>query len=346
MTKRKIVLVCPGRGTYNASELGYLHRYHGKNLSQLQTIESLRRSIGQTSLLKLDQAKHFDLDLHTKGENAAALIYACAYLDFLAIDQNQFEVVAITGNSMGWYLALAFGQSLNENAAALLINTMGSMLKDHLMGGQIIYPLYQDNWQLDEKIKKDVFDLIDQTNQQPGHECSPSIYFGNFLVIGGNELAMKFLLKTLPPKENRYPMLLKNNGPFHTLLCREISHKAKELLPVSLFSNPKTPLIDGQGQLWHPKSTSLPKLWDYTLGHQVTRPYDFTLALSLSLKEFAPDHLVLLGPGSTMGGAIGQTLVQLKWRGVNTKSDFIKQQKDNPFLISTGIDHQRSLILR
>jgi [acyl-carrier-protein] S-malonyltransferase len=40
------------------------------------------------------------------GDNASLLIYACALADFAAIDRDRFEVVAVTGNSMGWYLAL------------------------------------------------------------------------------------------------------------------------------------------------------------------------------------------------------------------------------------------------
>ena len=26
--KEKLLVICPGRGTYNATELGYLNRYH------------------------------------------------------------------------------------------------------------------------------------------------------------------------------------------------------------------------------------------------------------------------------------------------------------------------------
>ena len=50
------------------------------------------------------------------------------------------------------------------------------------------------------------------------------------------------------------------------------------------------------GRTFSPWSTDLDALRDYTLGHQVTEPYDFTASVRVALREFAPDHLVLPGP--------------------------------------------------
>ena len=105
MAKETVLVVCPGRGTYNAPELGYLARHHG-GAEWLARFDAMRAGAGKETLSALDGAAKFSPAL-LKGDNAAPLIHACAYLDFLALDRERFEVVAVTGNSMGWYTALA-----------------------------------------------------------------------------------------------------------------------------------------------------------------------------------------------------------------------------------------------
>lgn len=83
-------------------------------------------------------------------------------------------------------------------------------------------------------------------------------------------------------------------------------------------------------------ATDLEEIYNYTFAHQVLQPYDFTKAITVALKEFCPDRLVLLGPGNTLGGAIGQILIQNKWLGIQSKTDFTDYQKKNPFLMSLG----------
>ena len=82
----------------------------------------------------------------------------------------------------------------------------------------------------------------------------------------------------------------------------------------------------------------------YTLNDQITCPYNFSKAISVAVKEFCPDKLVLLGPGNTLGGSVGQILVQNQWKSIDSKSSFIKMQKNKPYLISMGIDEQRKMV--
>src|SRR5690606_40799467 len=96
------------------------------------------------------------------------------------------------------------------------------------------------------------------------------------------------------------------------------------------------PLIDGRGHIWMDYATDLEEIYQYTFEHQVIAPYDFTAAVTVSLKEFCPDRLILLGPGNTLGGAIGQILIQNKWHNIASKSDLSERQKQDPFLISLG----------
>ena len=96
-------------------------------------------------------------------------------------------------------------------------------------------------------------------------------------------------------------------------------------------------MIDGCGHIWQPYSTDVEALYRYTLDNQVVDTYDFTKAVTVGLKEFAPDKVVLLGPGNSLGGSIGQILIENKWLGITSKADFSLRQKEKPFLISMGL---------
>ena len=128
MAKKRIVVVCPGRGSYTKENLGSLQ--NRKNIQlDLQLIDKERQDRGYPSISDLDGADKFKVSLHTKGEHASPLIYACSKADFLEINQEEYEIVAIAGNSMGWYLTLAFAGALNPQDSYHLIQTMGSMME-------------------------------------------------------------------------------------------------------------------------------------------------------------------------------------------------------------------------
>ena len=74
--------------------------------------DAYRVSQGQPTISELDGAEAWKAGVHARGDNASALIFACSYTDFLVIDRETFEIVAVTGNSMGWYTALACGGAL------------------------------------------------------------------------------------------------------------------------------------------------------------------------------------------------------------------------------------------
>jgi hypothetical protein len=111
-----------------------------------------------------------------------------------------------------------------------------------------------------------------------------------------------------------------------------------------LFQSPAVPLVSGRGEIYQPWGTDAEELRSYTLGYQVVAPYDFSKAIEVALKEFAPDRLIVLGPGTTLGGAIGQCLVQHRWRGITSKADFLAAQEKDPFLLAMGLAGQRSFV--
>lgn len=343
MSRKRIVVVCPGRGTYTKETLGYLRKYGAPVGDFIEDIDDRRRQLGEPTITDLDYDETFKPALHTKGEHASSLIYACAYADFAAIDRSRHDIVAITGNSMGWYLTLAMGGSLDWASAFKVVNTMGSMMKDGIVGGQIIYPVCDENWVRSETRWRVVDEAVAKVAELDGVEVYPSIYLGGYIVLGANKAGLAALLRELPQVEN-YPLQLINHAAFHTPLLRDTAEKAFEMLPPDLFRAPLVPLIDGRGCIWQPHSTHIEDLYHYTLGHQVVEPYDFTRAISVALKEFAPDHLVLLGPGSTLGGSLGQILIENDWLNLRTKADFAARQASNPFVLAMGRPEQRGLV--
>jgi len=341
--KKTAVVVCPGRGTYNRNELGYLHQFHENKFDMIKRIDEYRKRKNQVSIWELDGKKNFSIKEHLPGENSAALIYACSYGDFLDINLNKYEISAVTGNSMGWYSSLVCAGALNLDNGIHLINSMGSQMKDKLIGGQILYPEVNEDWIHSQELTQLLDQKIEETNKIIGHEAYNSISYGGYRVIGANENGLKFLMNELPQREGRYPLHLPANAAFHTPLLTNTSIRAKLELSSDLFQSPKIPLIDGRGKIWMPHSTDPWELWNYTLGHQVDNTYDFSRSIEVAVKEFAPDYLILTGPGTNLGGAVAQILINRRLKPILNKEDFKKQQQENPYILAMGELGQREL---
>jgi acyl transferase domain-containing protein len=171
-----------------------------------------------------------------------------------------------------------------------------------------------------------------------------SIDLGGLLVLAGNEAGLAAFEAAVPPVEGRFPMRLGNHAAFHTPLQAPVAALGRAALPETLFNRPHLPLIDGRGQVWWPGAATRTSLHAYTLGHQVTETYDFTAAIRSAALEFAPDLFIIAGPGSTMGGAVAQSLILASWKGMTSKADFQARQAASPIVISMGLPEQRALV--
>ena len=339
MSKEKVVVVCPGRGSYSRDSSGYLNQHLSKkSKNSIELLETNRNKEKLIGPLELD-ATPFKSRVHLKGENASILIYACSLNDFLSINQNKYDIVGIAGNSMGWYSALALGGSLESQHAYELINTMGSMMKNKIVGGQLIYPIVDNEWRLNEKVRNNTFELIKKAN------AFVSIFLGGYLVIGGDQKAINSLQNDLP-QSGDYPFQIPYHGAFHTPLLNSISEESFKKIPFSYFKKPIFPLIDGRGKIWTEYSTNTRELYEYTLGTQVISSYNFSKSITVAIKEFCPDRLIVLGPGNTLGGAIGQILIENSWNNITSKEVFQTSQQDNPFLVSMSLLDQREIVLK
>ncbi|MEH6832381.1 MAG: ACP S-malonyltransferase [Sulfitobacter sp.] len=343
MSRPTAVLICPGRGTYNKAELGTLTRTHGSN-PLIKEWDAFRAQNGQPTLSELDTAPHFSGARHTTGDNASPLIYACSYLDAQAARENN-EVVAVTGNSLGWYIALAAGGGTNAHDGMKIVNTMGTFMHEHGIGGQILYPFVDTNWQAIPNEEEQLMALIADIGERPDHTLALSIHLGGMLVVAGNDLGLAAFEQSTSDDPDRKPLRLPNHAAFHTSLMQDVAEMGQGTLPRSLFTDPETALIDGRGKVWHPKSSNLNDLRNYTLGHQVTHTYDFTAAIISAARNFAPERFIITGPGTTLGSAVAQALISIRWQGIDSKAAFLTRQESDPLIISMGREDQRRLAL-
>ncbi|MEL7319269.1 MAG: ACP S-malonyltransferase [Pseudomonadota bacterium] len=341
---KRAVVICPGRGTYNKSELGYLAR-HFPEAELLAAFDAQRAEMGQESLATLDQAAKFSLVKHTRGDNASALIFASSLGDFLSIDRETIEIVAVTGNSMGWYTTLACAGAASAEDGFRIANTMGQLMQDNLTGGQVVYPFMGPEW---ERAPQRLDALIATVRDISGHdgcELYPSIHLGGMLVVAGNEAGLKAFEAAVEPVQERFPMRLANHAAFHSPLLAHVAKAGRDALPASLLRNPQVPMIDGRGEVWWPHAFEMGDLYDYTLRTQVIETYDFTRAITVAAREFAPDLFIVAGPGNTLGGAVAQSLICADWQGLGSKSAFIdRQESAEPILASMGLDDQRARV--
>lgn len=334
------VVIAPGRGTYNAAELGYLAR-HFPDPALLAAFDAQRSAAGQETLAALDGAEKFSLARHSRGDNASGLIFAASYGDFLALDRDGIEVVAVTGNSMGWYTALACAGAVKAEDGFRVANTMGTLMQAALIGGQTVYPWMGEDWTRDAARKAHLLALVAEIDARDGHSLALSIDLGGMLVLAGDEAGLKAFEGAVDPVQGRFPLRLANHAAFHTALQEPVAAKGRAALPPALFRQPELPLVGGDGRIWWPGATDIAALYDYTLGAQVTTAYDFTRAITVAAREFAPDLFVILGPGTTLGGAVAQSLIAADWRGMNGKAAFQARQAESPLLAAMGLPDQR-----
>ncbi len=326
---KRAALVLPGRGSYTERSLGVID----PDAPLTRAAEALRAGLELESIVELDRAARFVPARHLRPANAAVLIFLRSMQD-VARASRERRIACVLGNSMGWYGALAAAGALAPEDALLLVQRIALLQEEVPDGGQVIYPLVDERW---IRVPEQVAAVERALAAHPG-EVFPSIDLGGYVVLAGTEAGVRALLAGLPPvaqARTSYPFRLAQHGPYHTALVGGVASRALELFATLTFHRPTVPLVDGRGRRWTPWSSDPAELREYTLLTQVTRPYDFTACVRVALREYAPDELVLPGPGNTLGGICGQILLAEGWSRVRSRADFDRvQASESPVLWS------------
>ncbi|MCB9793523.1 MAG: ACP S-malonyltransferase [Alphaproteobacteria bacterium] len=333
----RLLLLCPGRGSYGRAQLGSLQ---GPSPT-LDRLDAYRASLGRPTLRELDAAERFSPRLHLAGEHASLLTFGATLADLEQLDPQKARVVAVAGNSMGWYTALCAAGALSLDAAARLVETMGAYQAGKVIGAQLLYPVTGEDWRPDQELAARVQAALAHP------DVFLSIRLGGTVVLGVGREGQKHVLGTLPKLErgqNSFPLQLPLHSAFHTPLMADTSARARQELADLPFTEPTQSLVAGGGRLFR-LWASPSELADYTLGSQVVDPFDLSACLSAALGEFGPDAVLLPGPGESLGSAVAQVMIRIGWRGLRDRADFMEAQKgEQPVLISMSRPDQRARV--
>ena len=323
MTKPLAVLLCPGRGSYGRDELGWIARTlrPGPVAEALAACDAARAEAERPLLSAIDGAEKFRPGLHLDGENAAELIYFATMAHAEAL-RERYEIVAVAGNSLGWYTALAASGALDPTAGWRLVATMAALQKE-VAGGQVLTTTVGDDWLPDPQLRQGVYDALRSVRERgDDHWCDFSIRLGGHAVLAGTEPAIAALLTALPKVkvgDREFPFRLAGHGPFHTPLCNATIARARQRLGELPLRMPDCHLIDGFGNVHSPWSADPQELWRYTTGAQVVETFDFTASVRTAMREFQPDVLLCAGPGTSLRAPVGHCVLREGWRGVTTR---------------------------
>jgi acyl transferase domain-containing protein len=336
----RVVILCPGRGSYGKDSLGSLQALHSP---RLDAIDAFRASLGRPTVRELDAADKFQSRLHVRGENASILTAGATLADLDQVDASKIDIVGVCGNSMGWYTALAVAGALPLEDAAHLIETMAQLQIDNIQGGQIIYPCVDAQWRLDRKLLGLVEEVVTEIP-----DLHWSIRLGGQAVLGGTEEALALATERLGAIERgkyTFPLRLPMHSAFHTPLMAESAEQAWDVATSLDWRAPEVPLIDGTGRVWRPHHADPAAIRDYTMGVQLTDAFQLTTTIRTALRTLAPDAVLLPGPGSNLGSAVAQTMISDGWQGLTCQDEFIARQKTDPVLIAMRWPDQRCLVI-
>lgn len=326
-TRPTAVLFCPGRGSYARDELGCIGRTlrpGGPVAEALAAADDARSREDRPTVSELDAAEKFRPGLHLEGRNAAELIYfaTLAHVEHL---RERYDIVAVAGNSLGWYTALPAAGSLSPTEGWRLVSTMAA-LQQKAEGGQLLTTTVDpETWRRDPALVAGVEAALQSVNARGAdHFVARSIRLGGHEVLAGTKAGIQALLEELPPvqsAERAFPFQLAGHGPFHTTLCEDVAAAAYHELAPSLPVRPPTcHLIDGNGDVQTPWSTHAPEILYYTTTTQVLTTFDFSASVRTALREFNPAVLLCAGPGKSLRAPIGHVVLAEGYRGIRDKA--------------------------
>jgi hypothetical protein len=333
----------PARGSYGPASLGSLPAAH----PWVRRADQLRGESGLPPLSALDRAPGFDPAVHLRAANASPLTFLCGLLDAERI-AGDHEVVVVVASSTGWYTALAASGVLEFDDAFRLVQTMALLaeepIEDDDPGGQLVYPLTDDQWRsepayaasLASALERPAEGATDGIGRADG--VHRSLELGAFTVLSGTAAGLERVASTLAPVQvgtRTFPLRPAMQEAWHTPLRAGAVASATKLLDGLTWSAPNVTLVDGRGIRFSPYSTDVAELARHTISEQPTTTYDFAASVRVALREYAPDVILLPGPGASLGEVCAQLIVAEGYRSIRTRADLeAVQSGSSPILLS------------
>jgi [acyl-carrier-protein] S-malonyltransferase len=321
----------PGRGSYTPSSLGSLPAGH----PWVRRADQLRAERDLPALSAIDGAPAFDPAVHLRPLNAFPLAFLASLLDADRIAADN-EVVVVVASSTGWYTSLAASGVLGFDDAFRLVQEMAAAADEALPGGvaEIVYPLTDETWRPAPRLEAAVASTVAALDGAV-HRAQE---LGGFTVVAGPTDAIAELSGRLDPVTvagRSYPLRLAPADGWHTPLRSGAAEAAVTRLGDLGWQRPGVTLIDGRGARFTPWSTDPRSLAEYTLLHHPRTTYDFASGVRVALREFAPESILLPGPGATLGAPCARIIVADGYRGIRSRDDFeATQAGSSPVLLS------------
>ena len=323
----------PGRGSYGSGSLGSLPAEH----PWVRRADELRATAGLQALSEVDATERFTPALHLRPSNAWPLTFLVSLLDAERIADDH-EVVVVVASSIGWYTALAASGALAFDDAFRLVQQMAVAAEEPLENAEpaaeLVYPLIDDAWERDDARPG----LIDAALADAGEGAARALELGSFSVIAGTVGAVERVGAALPPVTmggRSYPLRLASADAWHTPLRTRSAAGAAARLGELGWERPKVTIVDGRGVRFTPLSADPARLADQSLVGHAEAPYDFARAFRVALREYAPDVVLLPGPGATLGTACAQLIVAEGYRGIRSRTELeAVQAGPSPLLLS------------
>jgi len=323
----------PTRGSYGPASVRSLPAAH----PWVRRADQLRGQFDLPALSELDAAERFDPALHLRSANASPLTFLSGLLDAERI-AGDHEVVVVVASSTGWYTALAASGALEFDDAFRLVQTMALLAEEPIAdddaGAQLIYALTDAEWRPDPA-RTSALEAVLARQTDGVHR---SLELGAFSVLSGTDGGIAGVAANLPSVEigsRSFPFRAAMQEAWHLPLRADAAKRAAEQLADLAWSAPNVTLVDGRGVRFTPWSTDPVELANHTIQEQPTCTYDFARSLQVALREYAPDVILLPGPGASLGEVCAQLIVAEGYRGIRTRAELEAAQAGQaPILLS------------
>jgi hypothetical protein len=323
----------PGRGSYGPTSLGSLPLDHPWVLHA----DALRGAAGLVPLSELDRAGRFEPAHHLRPTNAWPLTFLASLLDAERIAADH-EVVVVVASSTGWYTALAAAGVLDFDAAFGVVSALAAAAEEPLDGderpAELVYPLTDDAWQPVADRAAAVAEALEAAGDGA---LRPSVVLGSHTVLGGGGAAVDAAAQRLPAVTaggRTFPLRLPGDG-WHTPLRGGAIDRAVQTLGPVPAERPNVAIVDRRGARHTPWSADAERLVADAIGSDPVETYDFATSLRVALREYAPDVVLLPGPGTSLGAPCAQAIVAEGYRGIRSRQEFEKAQAGgSPILLS------------